>query len=45
MPPIPKARKESILQKMLSPYPPSIKALAKQEAICEATLLSLKINQ
>ena len=38
MPHIPKARKESILQKMLAPYPPTISALAEQEAISEATL-------
>ena len=38
MPHIPTARKESILQKMLVPCPVSIKALAEQEAISEATL-------
>lgn len=35
---IPKARKEAILNKMLSPYPPTIVALSKQEGISEATL-------
>lgn len=35
---IPKARKESILSKMMSPYPPTIVALSKQEGISEATL-------
>ncbi len=38
MPPLPKPRKDAILQKMLVPYPPTIKALAEQEAISEATL-------
>ena len=35
---IPKARKEAILSKMLSPYPPTIIAMSKQEGISEATL-------
>lgn len=35
---IPKARKEAILNKMMSPYPPTIVALSKQEGISEATL-------
>jgi transposase-like protein len=35
---IPKARKEAVLSKMLSPNPPTISALAKQEGISEATL-------
>ena len=35
---IPKARKEAILNKMLSPYPVTIVALSKQEGISEATL-------
>jgi len=35
---IPQARKEAILNKMLSPHPPTIVALSKQEGIAEATL-------
>jgi transposase-like protein len=35
---IPKARKEAILNKMMSPYPPTIVSLSKQEGISEATL-------
>jgi transposase len=35
---IPNARKEGILNKMLSPHPPTIVALSKQEGISEATL-------
>jgi transposase-like protein len=35
---IPKARKEAILNKMMSPYPPTIVVLSKQEGISEATL-------
>jgi len=35
---IPKVRKEAILNKMMSPYPPTILALSKQEGISEATL-------
>ena len=35
---IAKARKEAILTKMMSPYPPTIVALSKQEGISEATL-------
>jgi transposase len=35
---IPQARKEAILNKMLSPHPPTIVALSKQEGISEATL-------
>ena len=35
---IPKARKQAILNKMLSPNPPTVVALAKQEGISEATL-------
>jgi len=35
---IPKARKEAVLSKMLSPNPPTISGLAKQEGISEATL-------
>jgi transposase len=35
---IPQARKESILSKMMSPHPPTILALSKQEGISEATL-------
>ena len=38
MPRIAKARKEVILNKMLSPYPPTISALSKQEGISEASL-------
>lgn len=35
---IPQARKDTILNKMLSPYPPTIAALSQQEGISEATL-------
>jgi transposase len=35
---IPQARKEAILNKMLSPYPPTVAALSQQEGISEATL-------
>jgi len=35
---IPKARKEAILNKMMSPYPLTIAALSMQEGISEATL-------
>lgn len=35
---IPKAHKEAVLSKMLSPNPPAIGTLAKQEGISEATL-------
>lgn len=35
---LPKARKDAILNKMLSPDPPTIAALSKQEGISEATL-------
>jgi transposase-like protein len=35
---IAKARKEAILNKMLSPHPPTISALSKQEGISEASL-------
>ena len=35
---IPKARKDAILNKMMSPYPPTIATLSKQEGISEATL-------
>jgi hypothetical protein len=38
----PQARKEAIPNKMLSPHPPTIVALAKQEGISEATLLAKK---
>lgn len=38
MSPIPKARKEAILNKMLSPHPLTIVALSKQEGVSEATL-------
>ena len=35
---IPTARKEAILNKMLSPHPPTVSALSKQEGISEPTL-------
>src|SRR4051812_19041311 len=35
---LPQARKQAILSKMLSPHPPLISALARQEGISEATL-------
>ena len=35
---IPIARKEAILNKMLSPHPPTVSALSKQEGISEPTL-------
>ena len=35
---IPQARKEAVLTKMLSPHPPTIAALSRQEGISEATL-------
>lgn len=35
---IPIARKEAILNKMLSPHPPTISSLSKQEGISEPTL-------
>lgn len=35
---IPNARKQAVLSKMLSPNPPAISALAKQEGVSEATL-------
>ena len=35
---IPIARKEAILNKMLSPHPPTMSALSKQEGILEPTL-------
>ena len=38
MPRIPLARREAILSKMLSPHPPTISTLSKQEGISEATL-------
>jgi transposase len=38
MPHIPKARKQAVLSKMLSPNPLTVSALAKQEGISEATL-------
>ena len=38
MPRIPIARKEAILNKMLSPHPPTVGSLSKQEGISEPTL-------
>ena len=35
---LPKARKDTILNKMLAPHPPSIRELAQREGISEATL-------
>ncbi len=35
---IPQARKDAILAKMLSPYPPTIRELSRNEGISEATL-------
>ena len=35
---IPTARKEAILNKMLSPHPPTVSALSEQEGISEPTL-------
>lgn len=35
---LPQARKDAILSKMLSPYPPTIRELSRNEGISEATL-------
>ena len=35
---LPQARKEAVLAKMLSPYPPTIRELSRNEGISEATL-------